>query len=120
MNEKGQFEILPGAKRQMREIEKSLGLAPGHLAKMALGSAELEEKMSKIRFPEIATEEQKKMLANISEMKDGKVMIDVGGKQVELSEAMAGKNKQQIDALIEASKPKSVEELAKGQLNALE
>jgi hypothetical protein len=120
MNEQGQFEILPGAKRQMAEIEEKLGMTRGTLAKMALGSVELEEKMSKIRFPEIATEEQKKMLANISEMKDGKVMIDVGGKQVELAEAMRGKNKEQIDALIEASRPKSVEELAVSQLNALE
>jgi len=120
LNEKGQFEILPGAKRQMREIEKSLGLSTGTLAKMALSSAELDEKMSKIKFPEIATEEQKKLLANISEMKDGKVMIDVGGKKVELAEALQGKNKEQIDALIESTKPKSVEELAKGQLNALE
>ena len=35
LNEKGQFEIMPGAKRQMRELEKSMGLPAGELAKMS-------------------------------------------------------------------------------------
>lgn len=120
LNEKGQFEILPGAKRQMMEIEKALGLSQGTLSKMALSSAELEEKLKRVQFPEFMTEDQKKMLANVSEMKDGKVMIEVNGEKMELSKAIKGKSKEEIDALIDATKPKSMEELAKSQLDVLQ
>jgi hypothetical protein len=120
MNEKGQFEILPGAKRQMREIEKSLGMATGTLAKMALSGAEVDEKLSKVKFPEFATEEQKKTLANIAQMKDGKVMIDVNGEQKDLSDAIKGKSKEEIDTFIKQMAPKSIEELSRSQLTVLE
>jgi hypothetical protein len=68
LNKAGKFEIMPGAKRQMMEIESAMRLPAGTLAKMALGSAELDEKMRKIKFPDMATEDQKKMIANLAEM----------------------------------------------------
>ena len=49
----GNFEIMPGAKRQMREISKAMGIPYEQLTKMAIGSADLELKMSKIRFPDL-------------------------------------------------------------------
>jgi len=80
-NEQNQkFEIMPGAKRELREIAGAMGLNADELAKMALGSSTLADKMSKIRFPTLKTditEDQKELIANMSEMKDGKYMIKV-------------------------------------------
>ena len=76
----GNFEIMPGAKRQMREISKAMGIPYEQLTKMALGSAELEDKMSKIRFPDLPglDEDKQKMIANMAEMgKGGKYEVQV-------------------------------------------
>ena len=70
--ETGKFEIAPGGKRQLMELEKELGLTTGSLSKMALAGAELDDKLSKISFPtDIADEDTQKMIANMAEMKDG-------------------------------------------------
>jgi hypothetical protein len=81
-NEQNQkFEILPGAKRELREIADAVGMNADELAKLALGSSDLAKKMSEIRFPELKTgpltEDQKTMIANLSEMKDGEYKIQV-------------------------------------------
>jgi len=81
-NEQNQkFEILPGAKREMREIAQAVGMSAEELAKLALGSSELGKKMSEIRFPQLETgplsEEQQTMIANLSEMRDGKYQIQI-------------------------------------------
>lgn len=118
LNEQGQFEIMPGAKRQLREIEKSLGMSTGSLAKMALSSAEAEEKMKRIQFPDFASEEQKKAIASLAQMKDGKMMIEVDGVQTEMSEALGRiDSKEKIDELIKKTAPKSMEQLAVEQLD---
>jgi hypothetical protein len=122
LNEKGQFEILPGAKRQMIEIEKSLGMSQGTLSKMALASAELGDKMSKIKFPEGAfSEEQKTLIANMAEMKDGEYRITLGGEELGIDEAIdrLKGDDQKMKDLLEASKPKTLEELTKDQLGVM-
>jgi hypothetical protein len=125
LNEKGQFEILPGAKRQMEEVEKAMGMTQGTLAKMALSSAELNDKMSKIRFTGNFTEEEKTMIANMSEMgKDGEykitMMTDEGSKTLSMEEAMmkmSAMNDEQKQAFFESQKPKDIIELAKDHLS---
>jgi hypothetical protein len=125
LNEKGQFEIMPGAKRQMREIEQAMGLPAGELAKMSLASAELEDKMSKIRFPDLDIDEDKqKMIANMAEMGAGgkyEVQVeDENGKM--MTKAIEDLNEQDVAYLekVANTAPKTMEELAKGQLTALE
>jgi hypothetical protein len=125
LNEKGQFEIMPGAKRQMREIEQAMGLPAGELAKMSLASAELEDKMSKIRFPDLDIDEDKqKMIANMAEMGAGgkyEVQVeDENGKMI--TKAIEDLTKEDVDYLekVANTAPKTMEELAKGQLTALE
>jgi hypothetical protein len=125
LNEKGQFEIMPGAKRQMREIEQAMGLPAGELAKMSLASAELENKMSKIRFPDLDIDEDKqKMIANMAEMGAGgkyEVQVeDENGKM--MTKAIEDLTKEDVDYLekVANTAPKTMEELAKGQLTALE
>jgi hypothetical protein len=125
LNEKGQFEIMPGAKRQMREIEQAMGLPAGELAKMSLASAELEDKMSKIRFPDLDIDEDKqKMIANMAEMGAGgkyEVQVeDENGKM--MTKAIEDLTKEDVDYLekVANTAPKTMEDLAKGQLTALE
>ena len=114
------FEIMPGAKRQMREIESAMGLPLGQLSKMALASADLDDKMKKIKFP-TATDEQKTMIANMAEMKGGQYVVNFTDKDGKAQEkAVSELNPDDMKALVEASKPKSMEELAKGQLNTSE
>ena len=111
------FEIMPGAKRQMREIAEAMGMGVGELSKMALASADLDDKMKKIKFPQ-ATDEQKNMIANMAEMKGGQYVVNFTDKEGKAQEkAVSELNPDDIKALAEASKPKSMEELTKGQLD---
>jgi hypothetical protein len=126
LNEKGQFEIMPGAKRQMREIEQAMGLPAGELAKMSLASAELEDKMSKIRFPDLPEldSDKMKMIANMSEKGAGgkyEVQVeDANGKM--MTKAIEDLSKEDVAYLekVANTAPKTMEDLAKGQLTALE
>jgi hypothetical protein len=111
------FEIMPGAKRQLMEVEQQLGMARGSLAKMALGSAELDDKMNKIKFPDLGlTEEQKTLIANMSEMKDGTYKIEVGGQTKNIAELKG----EDLELLKKVGEPKTMEQLAKDQLSTLD
>jgi len=113
----GHFEIMPGAKRQLREISSAMGISYDQITKMALGSADLDKKMKEISFPS-ATEDQKKMIANMAEMGEGgtyeiktaegktKSVSDLSPEEVKALEKMAN------------AKPESMEDLAKQQLSA--
>lgn len=126
LNEKGQFEIMPGAKRQMREIEKAMGLPAGELAKMSLASAELEDKMSKIRFPDLDIDEDKqKMIANMAEMgTGGKYEVQVKDEETgqtitKAIDELTQKDVENLEKMANTA-PKTMEDLAKEQLSALE
>ena len=118
MNKAGQFEIAPQGKLQLREIASATGIAYEELTKMALGSAELEGKLSKIRFPDFMSEDQQKMVANLAEMKDGEYVITVGNETMSLADALSNiDNSEELDKLIKASEPKTMEDMAKEQLD---
>jgi hypothetical protein len=120
LNADGHFEIMPGAKRQLMEIGEELGFRTGELERMALSGAELEQKMGKIKFPEFATKEQQEMLANITEMgANGDMKINVEGEEMDINAAMEkfGTSPESFEKLIEASRPKTMEELAEQQLS---
>jgi hypothetical protein len=124
LNEKGDFEIMPGAKRQLREISKAMGIPYEQLTKMALGSAELEDKMSKIRFPDFATEEQQKLIANMAEMGEGgKYEVQVTDEETgqTVTKAIEDLQKEDYAALEKMANtaPKTMEDLAKDQLSTL-
>lgn len=124
LNEAGNFEIAPGAKRQLREISKELGISYQELTKMALGSSELEHKLSKIKFPDNAfTEEQKNMIANMAELDaDGKeYKLKVDGKELGLDDAIKklSEDKELRDKFMAAQEDMDMEQLAKGQLDTL-
>jgi len=119
LKDDGTFEILPGAKRQLREISQAMGISYGELTKMALGSADLDNKLQKIKFPDFATEDQRKLIANLTEMgKGGVYKIKVDGEDMDINAALEkyASDPEKLDKLIEASKPKSLEDLASEQL----
>jgi len=117
LNDAGNFEIMKGSKRQLQEIATAMNIPYETLTKMALGSAELDDKMKKIRFPTLnLTDEQKTLIANMSEMKDGSYKIEVGGQTKSITEL----NDKDIELLEKAAEPITMEELAKNQLSTLE
>ena len=125
LNAAGQFEIMPGAKRQMAEVEKALGMSTGSLAKMALSSAELGDKMSKISFSDKFSEEEKTMIANMSEMgKGGEYKISMttskGKETLSMEDAMAEIERMGTEEraqFFESQKPKDISKLAEDQLS---
>ena len=118
------FEILPGAKLQLREVAKQLGMSADELANMSIKSADLDMKMSKIRFPGFAASEEDKMLiANMAQMKDGRAMVTIakeGGGTDEV--AVEDLTAEQLEKLKEeqADQNKTAEEIARDQLTVLE
>ena len=128
LNEKGQFEIMPGAKRQMKEIADAMGMSQDNLAKMALSSAELGDKMSKIRFSGNFSEEEKTMIANMSEMGDGgeykiSMTTSKGKETLSIEDAMMEierMGKEERAKFFESQQPKDISELAKDQLSVSE
>jgi hypothetical protein len=118
------FEILPGAKLQLREVAQSLGMNADELANMSIKSADLSMKMSQIRFPGFAASEEDKMLiANMAQMKDGRAMVTIakeGGGTEEV--AVEDLTAEQLEKLKEeqANQNKTAEDLARDQLNVLE
>lgn len=122
--EAGKFEIAPGGKRQMMELEKELGLGEGTLSRMALAGAELDDKLSKISFPtDIADEDTQKMIANMAEMKDGQYMIKFKDEKGVTQEKNVTELKpEDIEAITktQAEAPKTMEEIAESQLSTSE
>jgi phosphoribosylformylglycinamidine (FGAM) synthase PurS component len=119
----GHFEIMPGAKRQLREISQAMGISYDQLTKMALGGADLDKKLKEIKFPEsIATESQKKLIANMAEMGDGgeyKIKVENPETGEIVTKALKDLNEKDVTNLEKMANtaPKTMEQLAKEQLS---
>ena len=123
MNADGNFEIMPGAKRRLRELNSELKLPAGTLEQMGLASAELDKKMSQIRMPSglNLSKEQQTMIANMSEIKDGVATIKFTDDKGEAQEKnVMSLDSKDLEAIAETGRPKSIEEIQKGQLNLQE
>jgi hypothetical protein len=119
------FEILPGAKRRLREVTSAMGMSADELANMSIKSADLDMKMSKIKFPSLAASEEDKMLiANMSQMKNGEAVVQIKNEKTgKMEEVNVSKlTADQLTKIREqqADKDKSIEELALDQLNVLQ
>lgn len=118
MGEAGNFEIAPEGKLRMRELASEMDIPYDQLTKMALGSAELEDKLSRIRFPSFMSEDQQKMIANLAEMEDGEYVVTIDGQTHKLEDLLSRTdNTEELNKLLEAAKPKTMEELAEEQLS---
>ena len=123
LNEAGQMEILPGGREQLRAIAAELKIPYESLTNMARSGVELESKMDGIKFPEMATEEQKTLIANMTRLNDkGKFVIAVNGVDENLDDYMAkiSENGEINKDMLKQLEPKTVEKLAQEQLTQLE
>jgi len=120
----GKFEIAPGGRRQLKEIADSLGMSYQDLTKMALGSAELDDKLSKMRIPDkIANDDQRKMIANLAEMgKDGKYQIEFFDKDLNktVTKMVDELSEGDVEMLEKMGDPKDMATLASNQLSVSE
>ena len=119
----GQMEILPGGREQLRAIAAELRIPYESLTNMARSGVELESKMAGIKFPEMATEEQKTLIANMTRLNDkGKFVIAVNGVDENLDDYMAkiSENGEINKDMLKQLEPKTVEKLAQEQLTQLE
>jgi hemoglobin-like flavoprotein len=115
-DETGHYEITN--KRMFRELSKSLGLSYDELTKMALGGAELNEKLSKISFPDFIKPEQKELIANMAEMKGGEYVVRVQEGQQIKEKRITELSPENIDYL--TKQPKTAEEMQKQALSTQE
>jgi len=118
------FEILPGAKLQLREVAKQLGMSADELAGMAIKSSDLDMKLKQIRFPSFAASEEDRMLiANMSQMKDGRAVVqitdDKGTKQEVAVEDLTADQLEKIKEE-QSKQAMSAEDLARSQLTVQE
>lgn len=74
----GEFQILPGEKRRLREVAQALGMTSDELAGMALNASNLEYKMKQIKFAPGTSKEDREMIATLAQInKDGVAQIKV-------------------------------------------
>jgi hypothetical protein len=126
-DEKNQkISILPGEQRRLREIAEVMGINAGELSKMAINAGELQEKMKRIELPSFIPEgdeeDVKTLIANLSQLKDGKLMVTIPG-QKELVEA-SDLTQEQLQKLRdqkeeEAKSPVQLQSEANGYLNKI-
>jgi len=121
----GNFEIMPGSKRRLREIAKEMGIPAEELAQMSIKAADFDRKMQQITFPSLATDQEtKEMIAGMAQLKDGKAMINVRNEttgKVELKrvEELTAKDIETLKKS-QADSSKSIEQVALDQLSVLE
>jgi hypothetical protein len=124
LNAKGQFEIMPGARRQLMEISKALNMNYEDITKMAIASSDLDKKMREISFPKDAiSEEDKNLIANMATLnKEGsgyevtfRTKTAEGGYET-VTKSTTELTEDDIKLLGDASQPKNLEDIAKEQL----
>jgi len=119
----GKMEILPGAKRRMREVADAVGMTGDEFAKMALKSADFEMKLKQIKMPSLAEgdEDTKQMIATMAQMKDGVATIQVRNKDTGITseKKVEELTPEDIENLKKANEDssKSIEEIAFNQLD---
>lgn len=124
-NEKtGKMEILPGAKRRMREVAQAVGMGTEEFSKMALKSADFEMKLKQIKMPDIVggNQETKELIASMAQIGKGgvatiKVKDEETGKITEKEvEQLTPEDIKSLQKANEESS-KSIEDLAQNQLD---
>ena len=118
----GKMEILPGAKRRMREIAGELGMTSEEFASMSLKAADFDMKLKQIKMPDFAgDEETKELIASMAQMKGGVAQIEVRNKEtgVTTTKKVEELTPEDIENLKKATEDssKSIEEIALGQLD---
>jgi hypothetical protein len=116
---------MPGSKRRLMEVANELKIPAKDLANMSIKASEFDMKMSKIKFPSLAaSEEDKTLIANMSQMKGGEAFVQIkNDKTGNMDEINVSKlTADQLTKLREqqSDKDKTIEELALDSLNVLQ
>lgn len=120
----GKMEILPGAKRRLREVAGELGISAGEFAKMSIQAADFDRKLKQIRMPALAEgdEETKELIASMAQL-DASGVAKIQVKNVETGfveeKAVEELTPGDIENLKKANEEssKSIEEIAINQLD---
>jgi len=123
--ETGKMEIMPGAKRRLREIATELGYDKDEFAAMAIKASDFDRKLSQLKLPDFASDskESKELIASMAQIKDGVATINI--KDQKTGEVVLKQVDQLTPEDIEKLKTsqeeqgKSVEQLAVEQLDQL-
>ncbi len=129
----GEFEILPGEKRRLREIAEAMGMSTDELVRMGTAAAGLDMKMKQIKFSPGTTKEDRELIATmaqinkqgVAEVKVKQFKKDAEGKEVWTGEyEMVDASKlsaKQIGELKESQElqGKTMEQIAVDQLSEL-
>ena len=120
LNDAGQMEILPGGRERLQAISKELNISYTDLTNMARSGTELESKLKGIKFPDMVTEEQKTLIANMSHLNDkGEFVVSVDGVDKNLDEFISEstKNGEISNDMLKKIEPKTMETIANEQLS---
>lgn len=93
--ETGEFDIPVTEMYRMREAAKLAGMGYQEFAEMAMNSAKKTKKLEFLEGINNIPEEQKELVANLGELRDGKLMIGIGDDMVEASKL----NSEQLEKL---------------------
>ena len=124
-NEKtGKMEILPGAKRRLREIAGELNIDAGAFAKMSIQAADFDRKLKQIKMPSLVEgdEETKELIASMAQL-DASGVAKIQVKNAETGymdeKAVEDLTPEDIENLKKANEEssKSIEEIAINQLD---
>jgi hypothetical protein len=71
------FQIMPGARRELKALEGALGVSYDSLTKMSIEGAKLKKKMSEISFTGFDfSKEQQEQVANLANLKGGVYQVE--------------------------------------------
>jgi len=108
----GEFEILPGEKRRLREIAEAMDMSTDELVKMGTAAANLDMKMKQIKFSPGTSKEDREMIATLAQInKDGIAEVKVKKLDEKTGEWTGEYEMKAVDQL----KPKDIENLQESQ-----
>jgi hypothetical protein len=119
----GKMEILPGAKRRLREVAKELGMNADEFAKMSIQASDFDRKLKQIRMPALAEgdEATKELIASMAQLDEGgvatiQVKDEKGFQKTKKVEELTPDDIKNLQKANEESS-KTIEELAINQLD---
>lgn len=127
--EQGRFEITGVNLRKAKAMAQELGISYQELAKGAIAASERSAAASALMTSGLVMEDkEKEFLTNLSQMKDGKMVIEVpkslmselGGQTEVILEDLTNAQKTTLLANQQAFEKMSSEDIARGQLSATE
>lgn len=111
------FQIMPGARRQLKEVADALGIDRKEFEKMALETSKLDDKMSKIKFSGLdISKEDKEQLANLAQLQDSKItgkkeyVVNYKDTEGKMQQAeLASLSREQLEAIKKQAAQDSIE-----------